>query len=231
MPNPQVARIASRGRWYSRRTIVATANAPQAAPVANANSSTSAQGSPSCEPTSAAYPPTVTKAAWAKLMIFITPNTIRSPDEMMKSRAAVVTVSRARVSMLASGPDPRETGLPSRAILSCSGFRRALRARIDIGEGPDHLDAAVCLDLSEIHGQRRVPLLVHADGAARPIDGNFGQSRQHLLRVGTSGLFHRGLVGIDPLIFRYRQVVRRLEVRAELLAHGREERLVGGAVD
>jgi hypothetical protein len=34
-------------------------------------------------------------------MIFITPNTIKRPDEMMKSRAAVVTASRATVSMLA----------------------------------------------------------------------------------------------------------------------------------
>src|SRR5437660_195681 len=50
-------------------------------------------------------------------MIFITPNTIRSPDEMIKSSAAVVTASRATVNI--SPPDgiacgrscrPREYG-------------------------------------------------------------------------------------------------------------------------
>src|SRR5882672_12592912 len=159
-------------------------------------------------------------------MIFITPNTIRSPDEMMKSSAAVVTASRATVNMVSPGwcargrcdwprasklsrhcerseaiqDHARDSGLlrrfaPRNDGLRPSRLRRALCARIDILEALDHAHRAVSLDLAEIHGERGVPLLVHLDRAARPVDGNLFQRLQHLGLVRAAGFLHGGLVG------------------------------------
>src|SRR6266581_1536977 len=203
-------------------------------------------------------------------MIFITPNTIRSPVEMINNSAPVVTASRATVSMTSpewwargrcyrlrtlaviasEAKQSRAThttldcfvasllamtilsGLPRDCRFSqLSRFRRALCARIDAREALDHADPSVGLDLAEIHGERGVPLLVHLDRAARPVDRHFGERLQHLGLIRSAGFLDRGLVSIDRLVFRHRQIVRRLQVGAELLAHGREEGLVRRCID
>src|SRR5271156_1216092 len=110
-------------------------------------------------------------------MIFITPNTMSSPDEMIKSSAAVVTASSATVSMMA----PRQNRVrpsPSASRQLRSGFRWALRARVDAREGLDHLDTAIGLHLAEVHRERRVALLVHLNLATRPVDGHLLQRLQ-----------------------------------------------------
>ena len=93
MPNPQVARIASSGREYSgfmtRRSMII----PQTKPMAKAHGTDHHGFSPSLVISSAEYPPTVRKPPWAKLMIFITPNTISSPAATLYRIAAVVRMS------------------------------------------------------------------------------------------------------------------------------------------
>src|ERR1700686_5044042 len=174
------------------------------------------------------------KDACAKLMIFITPNTINRPAETMKRIAAVVMMSRASVIMranrIAAGG---KKGVPSsRRRRSTSRLQvRALRARIDIGKALDDLHRAVGLHLAEIHGQRRVMLLRHIDLAARTFYRDLAKRLQDLGLLGAAGLFRRGLVSIDRFIFRHRKVVRGLQLSPEFLLHGSQKALVGGAVD
>src|SRR5437868_10239263 len=100
--------------------------------------------------------------AWAKLMIFITPNTISKPAETMKRIAAVVTISSTSVIMIANRVGPRRKGaLPSsRRRPSTSRLQvRALLARIDIEKALDDLYPAIGLHLPKIHRQGRVVLL------------------------------------------------------------------------
>src|SRR5579863_3977235 len=99
-------------------------------------------------------------------MILSTPNTTRSPMATANSRPAVVTTSSSKV-------------MPE------SLFQiRALVAWIDVLERLDHLDAAVGLHLTQIHGQRRVALLVHLDGAARAIDRHLGERLDDAVGAG-----------------------------------------------
>src|SRR5580700_10705928 len=106
-------------------------------------------------------------------MILSTPKTISSPAATTNRIAAVVTTSSSRTTKLL------QLG--------------ALIAGIDVGEGLDHLHAAVRLDLAEIHGQRSVVLVSHIDRSAGPIEGNLRQSGQHLCLVEAAGLLNRGL--------------------------------------
>src|SRR3954451_20475847 len=103
-------------------------------------------------------------------MIFMTPNTIRRPAAMMKSMAAVVTASRATVSMVIPGREVRGGPLSASRDHRRSGLAGALRAGIDVRETLDHLHIAVSLDLAQIHGQRRMTLFVHLDRAAWALD-------------------------------------------------------------
>src|SRR5260364_37220 len=153
-------------------------------------------------------------------MIFMTPNTISRPAAMMKSMAAVVTASRATVSMVIPSREGRGGDAPPRRDHRRSGLARALRARIDVLEALDDLHAAVGLDLAEIHGQRRMALLVHLDGAARTLDRDLGQRLQNLVLVGAASLLDGSLVGVDRFVLRNRQIVRRLQLGAVLLEIG-----------
>src|SRR3984957_7792367 len=169
------------------------------------------------------------KDAWAKLMIFITPNTINRPAETMKRIAAVVTMSRASVTMRANRIEPgRKKAVPSaRRRRSTSRLQvRALRARIDIGKALDDLHRAIGLHLAEIHRQRRVMLLRHIDLAARTFHRDLAKRFQDLGLFGAAGLFRRGLEGIDRFIFRHRKVVRGLQLRSEFRLHGGQKALV-----
>src|SRR5271163_5059034 len=117
------------------------------------------------------------KAPCAKLMIFMTPNTMRSPAETMNRIAAVVTMSRTSViirlrsSCKNQGPSRQKADASRRLSPRISGLQiGALRPRIDIGEALDDLYRAVGLHLPEIHGERGVMLRRHHDRAARPFD-------------------------------------------------------------
>src|ERR1700761_8886052 len=116
-------------------------------------------------------------------MIFITPNTSSSPVETINRIAAVVTISRPRFSIAIASPRLLE--------------RRALRARIDVLEGFDHLHRTVRLHLPQIHRKRRVTLLVHLDLAARSVEGNLRERGDHLRGVDGAGFFDGRLVEVD----------------------------------
>src|SRR5579862_16966 len=114
-------------------------------------------------------------------MIFITPNTISNPADTAKRIAAVVTMSSSVALMLKplrSNP-VREHGVVHRPPPRASAVDRlprlelrTLGARIHVLEGVENLHRPILLHLAEIHRQRRMVLLVHADGAARSVERN-----------------------------------------------------------
>src|SRR6476661_1498271 len=109
------------------------------------------------------------KAPCAKLMIFITPKTISSPDDTMNRIAAVVMISRMRLitvrCSVACG-SPRASRRPANRLRLQV---RTLFAGIDAGKALDHLDAAVILHLPQIHAERRMMLLRHRDSPANSV--------------------------------------------------------------
>src|ERR1700737_3605872 len=114
-------------------------------------------------------------------MIFITPKTINRPAETMNRIAAVVTTSSPRFSIVAA---------PRCGLLQ----GRTLRARIDVLERLEHLHRPVRLYLTEVHRERRMTLLAHLDGAARTVERDLREGRNHLGGFDAAGLFDRGLV-------------------------------------
>src|SRR5438552_3813908 len=150
------------------------------------------------------------KAPCAKLMIFITPNTIRRPDDTINRIAVVVAIS-SKIVIMARYPGPacgsqdwfRRQTVPLRLQV------RTLLARINTGKALDDLDAAITLDLPQIHAQWRMVLLRHHDRSARSLDADLAKGLEHGAALGAAGLFDRGLVGVDGLVFRHRKVVRR----------------------
>src|SRR5262245_25709842 len=107
---------------------------------------------------------------------------IISPEATANRIAAVVTASSRRtpkapcLSRIAGGAalTPPGTGLRRSEV-------RALLARIDVLEGADQLDAAVRLHLAEVHGERRMALLVHLDQAARSLEADLAKRLDHRL--------------------------------------------------
>src|SRR3954471_2679219 len=159
-------------------------------------------------------------APWAKLMIFITPNTINRPLATINRIAAVVRISSASAIMkFCSEKSYRlRDDVARRRYHKNSGFQvRAMVAGIDALKTLDDLDAAVTLDLPQIHAQGRVMLLGHSDRSARSGDADFGKRLQHGRAIRTAGLFDRRLVRIDRFILRNRKIIRRFCVLAELL--------------
>src|ERR1700728_1544672 len=106
-------------------------------------------------------------------MILSTPNMANRPTETTNKIAAVVRMSRRSSMAGAKGSDL------SRFPLSLLQIR-TLIAGIDILEGRGDLDRAVALHLAEVHGERRVVLLVHHDRAARAGEGDGRQGLDHL---------------------------------------------------
>src|SRR4051794_12516030 len=105
-------------------------------------------------------------APWAKLMIFITPNTINRPLPPINRTGAVVRISSAGGSMkFCSEKSCRRRGdVARRRHRKNSGFQvRGLVAGSDALKTPDNLDAAVSLDLPPIHVQGCLMLLGHGD--------------------------------------------------------------------
>src|SRR3984893_15467658 len=113
------------------------------------------------------------KEAWAKLTIFITPNTISSPAATMKRIAAVVMMSRASVIMR----QHRATSAGGRCVLLPGAGSSGLQVRpfgsgADIGKALDALDPAMSVHMIEIHRHRGMMLLRHRDLAARTVLGD-----------------------------------------------------------
>src|SRR6266704_4531768 len=157
------------------------------------------------------------KAPCAKLMIFITPNTIRRPDDTINRIAVVVAISNKFV-IMARYPEPAcgsRYWFP-RQVIPLGLQVRALPAGINTGKALDDLNAAITLDLTQIHAQWRMVLLRHHDRSARSLDADLAKSLEHGATLGAAGLFDRGLVGVDGLVFRHGKVVRRFQVCAEL---------------
>ena len=158
-------------------------------------------------------------APWAKLMIFITPNTINRPLATINRIAAVVRISSASAIMkFCSEKSYRLRGdVARRRHHKNSGFQvRALVAGIDALKTLDDLDAAITLDLPQIHVQGRVMLLGHDDRSARSGHADCGERLQHGRAIRAAGLFDRRLVRVDRFVFRNRKIVRRFRILAEL---------------
>src|SRR5687767_9014579 len=85
---------------------------------------------------------------------------------------------------------------------------RALLARVNVGEAGDDANNSVLLHLAQIHGQRGVVLLRHLNPAARPLEGDLREGRQHLPAVGAPRLLYCGLVQVYARILQHREVVR-----------------------
>src|ERR1700722_1378788 len=141
-------------------------------------------------------------------MIFMTPKTSNRPAATTYKMAAVLTMSRSCATirrdffnrdsgisfcLAASRPERRDA---SHHLIEL----RTLTARVHVLEGRHDVDSAIGLDLAEIHGERRMTLLVHLDQAARSLEADILQRRQHRLGVDGSGFFNGKRVKMDRLV-------------------------------
>src|SRR3981189_3285910 len=188
------------------------------------------------------------KAPWAKLTIFRTPSTTRTPAATENRIDAVVAMSRTRENIAgqrlaemdeAVGVDSARTR--QRSPLFSGGRRKLLRrakllpyllqrgallARADVLKFLENLHAAVGLNLAEMHVERRVVLLVHLNYSPRALEAHLRESLQDGICLDTTRLLDGRLVEINAIILGGCEIVRRLHVIAEHLLKAGDECLV-----